>query len=222
MQIVRDFFQNAGVDVSRGRLFDLAFAARHGPQLSRHRLLAIRARVRLVAALFIVPTLVWIGLDVWTLDPAHWLPLAAVRMAAAMAFVGLVLVPRTYDSRIATLALLAALLAIPMVIYGVAVYLFSGQVLHGFALTNARLYAALPLVVVAGISIFPLVAVESLGLAVALAALVAAVQLLAGDSSVAELLSLLWVQMLVMAVYLVASTIQLHYMGALLREASHD
>ncbi len=222
MQLIRDFFQNAGVDVSRGRLFDLVFAARHGPQLSRHRLQAIRARVRLVAALFIVPTLVWIGLDFLTLDAAHWLPLAVVRIAAAMAFVGLVLVPRIYESRIATLALLAALLAIPMVMYGVAVHLFAGQVLHGFALTNARLYAALPLVVVAGISIFPLVAVESLGLALALAAVVAAVQLLGGDSSVAELLSLLWVQMLVMAVYLVACTIQLHYMGALLREASHD
>ena len=33
---------------------------------------------------------------------------------------------------------------------------------------------------------------------------------------------MLWVQMLVMAVYLVACAIQLHYMMALLREASHD
>ena len=222
MHAIRDFFQNSGVDFSSGRLFDLFFTAHHGPQLARHRLQAIHARIRLVAALFVVPTLAWIALDMLTLEVRHGLVLAGVRSAAALVFVGLALVPRTYANRTATLALLVALLAIPMVIYGVAVHLFAGQVLHGFALTNARLYAALPMVVMAGISIFPLVAVESLGIALALAAAVAAVQLLGGDSSVAELLSMLWVQMLVMAVYLVACAIQLHYMMALLREASHD
>ena len=222
MHAIRVFFQSAGVDFSRGRLFDLIFARRHGPQLSRHRLQAIHTRIRVVAALFVVPTLGWIGLDMLTLDAVHWPVLAVVRVAAALAFVGLTLVPPTYASRTATLALLAALVAIPMVIYGIAAHLFAGSVLHGFALTSARLYAALPLVVMAGISIFPLVAVESLGVALALAAAVAAVQLLVGGGSVAELLSMLWVQVLVMAVYLVACAIQLHYMVALLREASHD
>lgn len=222
MQAIYRFLQNAGVDISRGGLFDLICALKHSPQLARHRLYAIHVRIRLVAAIFIVPTLAWVGLDVLTLDATQWQALAVVRIVAAFVFLGLALVPSSHATRAGVLAQLGALLVIPMVIYGVSVHLFTGLALQGFALTNANLYAALPLMVMAGISIFPLVVVESLVLVTALAVVVAAVQLLVGHSSVEELLAMVWVQSLVMVIYLIACAIQLHYMVALLREASHD
>lgn len=214
--------QSALMWLTSGGFFDLLCARKHSPYLAQHRLHAIHTRIRLVAALFIAPTLIWIGFDMLTLEAAQWSVLAVWRIAAALVFLGLVLVPLPEARRTATLVQLGVLLAMPMAIYAASAHLFTGMALQGFAVTNANLYAALPLVVMAGISIFPLVMVESVALALLIAAAVAVVQLQVGSMGQKELLSMLWVQMLVMAVYLIACAIQLHYMAALLREASHD
>lgn len=110
----------------------------------------------------------------------------------------------------------------PLILYGVSQYLLAGTPLQGLAAINANLYRALPLIVIAGLSVFPLVASEGLFFAVAIAFVVAVIQRVLVGVNAIELFSTLWVFMLVMGVYLIGCAIQLNYMITLARRASHD
>lgn len=204
-----------------GRIGDLASSRRHTPYLERHRLAAIVARIRLAAAAFAVLTLLWIPLDAASLPRSQWSVLAAFRVAAVLLFVLLAFASDREQHRGAAMAMLGALLAAPMTIYCVASLLVDGGA-TGLGAINARLYAALPFIVLAGLSLFPLVALEGLAFAVPIGALVAATQFARSGANVVDLLSSLWVLALALGVYLLACAIQLHYMMALLRRASHD
>jgi len=120
------------------------------------------------------------------------------------------------------LTMLGMMLAMPLLIYGVAQFLLADVSLQGFAAINGNLYRELPLVVLAGLCIFPLVAVEGLSFALVIVSVVAGIQVFVVGVNSNELISNLWVLMLALGVYLLACAIQLHYMMALLRRASHD
>ncbi|MDP1609663.1 MAG: GGDEF domain-containing protein [Sulfuritalea sp.] len=205
-----------------GRLADLLSARRHIPYLTRHRLAAFVIRIRLVAAAFSVLTLVWIPFDVLALSADHWPLLVACRIVAAFVFILLAIAPVKMESRTHALAMLALILAIPLSLYAVAQLLLADIPLHGLAAINRNLYQALPLVVLAGLSIFPLVTSEGLLFAAVIVAVVAGIQLGLTSITVIELFSTLWVLMLALGVYLLSCAIQLHYMMALLNRASHD
>lgn len=204
-----------------GRIGDLLSSRHHTPYLARHRLAAVVTRIRLAAAAFSVLTLLWIPLDAMTLPRAQWSVLAAVRVVAVVLFALLALLPEREMRRPGVLALLGAMLAAPMAIYAIAGFLVDAATLTGLAVVNARLYQALPFIVLAGLSLFPLVATEGLMFALPIAAIAAAVQF-AHSGSGADVLSTLWVLALTLGVYLLACAIQLHYMMALLRRASLD
>jgi len=201
---------------------NLLSARHHSAYLTRHRLAAIVTRTRLVALAFAVFTLLWIGVDATTLPPDVWPILAGCRLGAVLIFILLALAPEQAPSRARTLLVLATLLAMPLAIYGLSQFLLSGMPVQGLAAVNSSLYGALPLIVLAGLSIFPLVAVEGVLLALLVFGAVAAVQLLVVGAGVVGLLSILWVLMLVQGVYLLACAIQLHFMLTLLRRASLD
>jgi diguanylate cyclase (GGDEF)-like protein len=205
-----------------GEFLDLLSARQHSPYLARHRLTAIATRVRLVAISFSVLTLLWIGLDILTLPGDHWAVLAACRLAAAAIFFVLALMPEKEQSRGRSLAMLATLLAVPLVIYAVSQHLLLGHDLQGLAAINGSIYQALPLVVLAGLCIFPLVVYESLVFAAAITAAVAGVQTLLIGVNVIDLIAMLWGLLLALGVYLLACAIQLHYMMALLHRSNHD
>lgn len=120
------------------------------------------------------------------------------------------------------LGMLAVLLAMPMLLFGAAELLLKDVHLTGLAAVNGHLYGALPFVVLAGLSIFPLVVIEGLLFAVPILLTVATVQIAAAGFESVRLFSTLWVLGLVLGVYLLTCAIQLHYMMALLRRASHD
>lgn len=205
-----------------GRLFDLLSQRDHPPYLTRHRLESIVTRIRLVALGFSGLTLVWIGFDAVTLDPAQWQVLAVLRILAVMAFFGLAIVPEKERSRGAVLGMLAAMLAMPMLISAVAQFLLKDTPLAGLAAINGRLYEALPFIVLAGLSIFPLVLIEGMLFAVPMLLIAAAVQVAVAGFDSVRLFSTLWILGLVLGVYLLTCAIQLHYMMGLLRRASHD
>lgn len=205
-----------------GRLFDLISTRHHSPYLTRHRLATLVTRVRLVAVAFSALTLAWIPFDVATLSPDIWRPIVACRVLAAVIFLLLAILPNGEQSRTRALMMLGIILALPLTIYGVSEFLLAGQNAEGLAAINGNLYRALPLVVLAGLSIFPLVASEGLLIAIVIAAVVTGVQVELAGIKGTELLTNLWVLMLALGVYLLACAIQLHYMMALLRQASHD
>jgi diguanylate cyclase (GGDEF)-like protein len=208
--------------LASGRFADLVSTRHHAPYLTRHRLTAIVTRVRLVAAAFSVLTLIWIALDAATLSADHWPLLATCRALAAVVFIRLAIAPDREQSRARALTMLGIALAMPLMIYGVSQFLLAGIPLQGLAAINSNLYRALPLIVFAGLSIFPLVASEGIFFAVVIASAVAVIQLVLVGVNAIELFSTLWVFMLAMGIYLLACAIQLNYMMALLRRASHD
>lgn len=208
--------------LASGRLIDLIFARHHAPYLTRHRLGVIETRVRFIAAAFSVLTLVWIGLDVVTLSPNHWPILATCRVLAALVCIRLIIAPGGERSRARALTMLGIVLATPLAIYGVSQLLLTGYPLSGLAAVNGNLHRALPWIVVAGVSVFPLVASEGLFFAALIAAALAGIHLLVIGVNAVEGFSILWIFMLATGVYLFACTIQLHYMMALLHRANHD
>jgi len=222
MPTVTNVFRVLSAWLASGRFADLISARHHTPYLTRHRLAALVTRIRLVAVAFSVLTLIWIPFDVATLSGGQWRLMAACRVLAAFGFILLAVVPAQEQSRLRALVMLGIMLAMPLAIYGLSQYVFAGQPAQGAAAVNGNLYGALPLIVLAGLSIFPLVAGEGLLFAMAIAAVVAGIQLALTDTSAVDLFSLLWVLMLGLGVYLLACAIQLHYMMALLRQASHD
>lgn len=205
-----------------GRLSDLLSQREHPPYLTRHRLDSIVTRIRLVAIGFSGLTLVWIGFDAATLQPGQWRILAALRILAVAVFIGLAVVPEKERSRGAVLAMLAVTLSMPMLLFGTAQFLLRDTALAGLAAVNGHLYGALPFIVLAGLSIFPLVVLEGVLFAVPILMMVAVVQVAARGFDPVHLFSTLWVLGLVLGVYLLTCAIQLHYMMALLRRASHD
>lgn len=208
--------------LASGHFVDLLSTRHHTPYLTRHRLTAIVTRIRLAAVAFSVFTLLWIALDAATLSSDQWRLLAACRVLAAVVFILLAVAPERESSRARVLTMLGIILAMPLAIYGVSQFLLAGVPLQGLVAFNSNLYRALPLIVLAGLSIFPLVASEGLFFALVIACAVAAIQLVLVGVNAVELFSTLWVLMLAMGVYLLACAIQLNYMMALLRRASHD
>lgn len=207
---------------SSGRLMDLVSARHHSAYLTRHRLTTIVTRTRLVAVAFSVFTLLWMGVDIATFPPEVWSVLAGCRILVVIAFVLLAVAPERAPSRVRSLTMLAALLAMPLTIYTVSQFLLTGMPLEGLAAVNGQLYKSLPLIVLAGLSIFPLVTGESALFALVVGCAVAAIQVLLVGVGVVDLFANLWVLMLAQGVYMLACAIQLHFMLALLRRASLD
>lgn len=208
--------------LTEGRLSDLVMQRHHAPYLTRHRLESIVTRIRLVAVAFSGLTLLWIGLDAATLDTNQWQIIAVFRIIAVAVFAMLAMAPDRERTRTVVMAMLAVTFCVPMVLFGAAQFVLGGVRLEGLAAINGQLYEALPFIVLAGLSIFPLVATEGLLFALPLLGLVATVQVLSSGLDSIRLVSTLWILGLALGVYLLACAIQLHYMMALLRRASHD
>jgi len=208
--------------LSAGALNDLLVSSTHAPYLTRHRISALIARIRLVALGFSGFTLLWIPLDAMTLPDGQWQALAVARLVSVAIFLALAFATEREHSLRQALAMLAGLLAMPLLLYGMAQWLLGSASVTGLAAINVRLYQALPFIVLAGLCIFPLVLVEGLLFALAVLGTVAFVQVSTQGFNGVELLSTLWVLALALGVYLLACATQLHYMMALLHRASYD
>lgn len=206
----------------RERLMELIHASDHPPYLSRHRADAVVTRVRLVSAAFAAFTLFWIVLDRLTLSWPVWAELAGLRMISVSVFVGLAFYAPAKPTLRQAFSQLALMLANPVMFYIAAQTLFVGLDLSHAAQVNARLYEMLPFVVIAGLSVFPLTVVEGMMFAGPILVLTALGPALAGGFNWVNQLSTFWVLLLILSVYMLAGMIQLHYMMALLRRASHD
>lgn len=205
-----------------GELLDLLSSRTHAPYLTRHRTISMIARTRLVAVAFSGFTLLWIALDAATLPTPQWQMLAMARILSVVIFLSLALGSDKDQSLPQALALLATLLAAPLALYVLASFLFQGATMSGLVAINARLYEALPFIVLAGLCIFPLVMLEGLLFALPVLGVVVAVQISLAGLNLVELFATVWILGLALGVYLLACATQLHYMMALLHRASYD
>jgi diguanylate cyclase (GGDEF)-like protein len=203
-------------------MLDLVFAGRHDAILTRQRLLAMDVRIRLVAAVFGFFNLAWIALDAASMAAPIWQSLALCRVLSTAVLLGVALSPQRDPKRSVVLARLGIALLVPMATYGVALWQMNGLTLDGLAALNATLYRALPMLALAGLSVFPLVAIESGAFALVLGGSALVIQGLLGGADGLALAASGSVMVLMAGVYLLAAAIQLNYMAMVLRQASHD
>lgn len=205
-------------------VFDLFVPNRQSAFVQRRRAILILSRVRIVAVVFAVLTPLWIPVDLYIFDPALGMYLAALRVLASIAFILLCVSYRGADSIGLARWGLVWLLAIPTVFF-----LISHPLLAQFAITDpaqqvvAAGYAFLPFVMVAGLSVFPITALE--GALLALPLLVA--YLLTGFLGYqllpfASHLGAQWLLLLLAVVATLSGMSQLHFMSQLVDQSSHD
>ena len=210
-------------ELPREELAWLLHPGRHMALLATQRARMIVSRVRLVAALFAVLTPLWIVVDVWVYDWPTWGILACGRLAVSIAFALLALrLPDDGTIRRAWLAL-ALLFLIPTLFFVFSYDLVANASQGGLSSAVTMGYTFLPFVLLAGLSVFPLTALESLcfALPILIGELVAAVPLCACvDESI--LFATFWLLSLLAIVATLAGMSQLAFMMALFRQAIRD
>ncbi len=204
-------------------LYCLAHPAKHPPLLVLRRAEMIISRVRLVAALFAVLTPLWIVVDILVFALPLSIMLAGGRIVTSLAF-GALAVAYSNSRRMAdAYRALAFMFAIPTLFFIYSHLLLSHFQNEGAAAVIAAGYAFLPFVMVAGLSVFPLTALEGVLFATPVLlseALVALMQL--NHMNWSTHLGAFWLMLLITATATLAGMSQLAFMVALVNQAAHD
>ncbi len=195
----------------------------HSPLQSRQRARLILTRTRQIAALLAIVTVLWIVVDAAIFPRSIWTGVAIVRLVTSFAFVGLIVAlrhsVRLSDARRA----LAILLLIPTVFYLLAQTLLTLLAHQTTNLAVHTAYELLPLIIVAGLGIFPLTALESLSYATPVLLAQIGVSLLqhefAWDS---DIVGTVWLLLLLALTAMIAGMSQLQFMLALTNQSMHD
>jgi diguanylate cyclase (GGDEF)-like protein len=199
----------------------------HGRSIAvrRHTAAVVQARVQLIAAFFaiMVPLGSLIDLLVFDLATAGWM--IVLRLLSAGLFVGLAW-PRPLsatDPYPQAMIMLLILLMTPSLFH-----LLSADMLNAAAHSEnqkllANLYAYLPTIVLGGLAIFPLSALEIGLLALPVILASAASFLFQGvPFNLAEQGGMLWFMLMLLGVSMFSGMSQCHYITSLVHRASHD
>ena len=193
--------------------------------MRRHAASVIVARVQLISALFALLVPLWAVVDVLVFDgiTATWLVL--LRLASAGVFVALAWPREVSATRPYTQAVVMLLI---MLMVPPLFYLVSLQIIDPVGLTDsqrlvAQLYTFMPTIVLGGLAIFPLTALEILlfslpVLGIALTGMTSGGAELALDQHGAAL----WFMLMMMGVAMFSGMSQSHYMESLVYKAMTD
>lgn len=201
----------------------LLFPGKHMPLLSTRRAAMIISRVHLVALLFSVLTLLFIIPDFFLLPTPAAVYLAFGRIASSMAFVGLIFsFGKSHRMRDAYISL-AVMFAIPTLFYIFSYNTLAQYQLNGIASTITAVYAFLPLIMVAGLSMFPLTALEGAIFAspVLFAEIVSSLMRV-DHLNLSPVISTSWLVVVIAMVATLSGMSQLGFMIALVRTALRD
>jgi len=224
-KIARSFAAHlfAPIKITWQQFFDLLVPFRHSTHIRRHAASVTISRVQLVAALFAVLVPLCAVLDWFVFPFPEWAQMTGMRFASALVFVLLAWPWESSKSRLQADAILMALLLVPPVFYLMSINIIADLQLTESGKLTAKLYALMPNIVLAGLAIFPLTALEVL-----LFSLPAFAFAIIGYAMNGEPLSLahhgpeLWLMVLVMGVAMFSGMSQLHYMAALVNRAMVD
>jgi diguanylate cyclase (GGDEF)-like protein len=199
--------------------------AGRSPELRRHAASVIMARVQLIAGIFAILVPLCSIIDFWVFELQTAVNLMGMRFASAAIFVALawpreLSVTRGYGQALA--ALLILLIVPPLF------HLLSAEMLSNAATTHsqrlvAQLYAYLPTIVLGGLAIFPLTALEGLLLALPVIGIGLGSSLLTGEAlSLTQYGGALWFMSMMLGVAMFSGMSQCHYMATLVFKAMHD
>ena len=195
----------------------------HVHMLSTRRAALILSRTRLIAGLFALLTSLWIAVDAAFLPFETAVQLAYGRTVASLIFIGLAFAFRGSNKLWHAYLALITLFAVPTAFYVYSYLILMGLEGNTFAAAMLGIYSVLPVVVLAGISIFPLTALEAFIFALPVLVLVPLasfynVQLVGIDTY----LSTFWLLGMVAIVAGMAGLSQLGFMVSLMGQAMRD
>ncbi|HEY8099087.1 MAG TPA: GGDEF domain-containing protein [Methylophilaceae bacterium] len=201
----------------------LVFPHAHSPILATRRASLILSRVRIISALFAILTFCWIPVDFLTLPQGTAIELAYGRMAVTLAFVLTAFSSR--DSNIMGRAYsgMVLMFGVPTAFYVFSLFELVNISSNGFARSMIDIYAYLPAILIAGISIFPLTILEALLFSTPVfigygLGYLPNLTFMGISSQIAEI----WLLCMMTVVVTVASLSQLGFMFSLMRQSMHD
>lgn len=210
-------------ELPREEMLWLLFPDKHMSLLSTRRASMIISRVRLIAALFAALTVLFIIPDMLVLPWPVSGELAIGRVVASIAFIALAFSfngsTRMWDAYLS----LGIMFAIPTAFFIVSYTLLAQEHLNSMSATIQATYAFLPLVMVAGLSMFPLTALEgAIFASPVLAAEILAAMMNVNALNLTPLISTAWLVILIAIVATLSGMSQLGFMIALVRTAIRD
>jgi diguanylate cyclase (GGDEF)-like protein len=204
-------------------LHGLLLSSRHSPEASRERFCHVVSRAQQIARLFTSLTVAWIVVDVFTLNWPLWGALAIERLAAAAGF--LMLARHRFAPGTAGPAYraLATLIGIPVGFFLLANLMFWCLQSHDRTIADTTAYFYSPFIIAAGLSIFPLTAIESALFATpVLAAMALSIFAWPEFLGSASPLATLWRLILVAAIGGLAGMSQLRFLISLTEQSMRD
>lgn len=207
------------------QILDMLTPAGRSSELRRHAASVIMARVQLIAGLFAVLVPLGAIVDLLVFDLHTAANLVGLRILSALVF-GALAWPREVSLTrpyVQALAALLVLLLVPSLFH-----LFSADMLAAASQTKtqqlvAQLYAYLPTIVLGGLAIFPLTAIEAALLALPVITLSLYGVILSGQmTELAQYGGMLWFMLMMLGVAMFSGMSQCHYMATLVVKAMHD
>jgi diguanylate cyclase (GGDEF)-like protein len=204
------------------QLYELFTDRHHSIPISRHRAAIMQSRVYFFCVIFAILVPTWSVIDLLFLPSGLWDELLAIRALSAAAFVTLAWQARKVPELRRARLLLAGMLAVTPLFYIVSDHWINAYELSGAELVVAELYALLPFVMVAGLTLFPLTLVEFLAYATPMLLVVVYASYPQGSAEIPQAISTIWLFLLILGVALFASLNQLRYMLSQVSRASYD
>lgn len=191
----------------------------------RHAASVIVARVQLIAALFAVLVPFWSIVDFWAFDTSTARALVVLRFASAAVFAVLAWPREVSASHPYTQAIgmLIALLMVPPLFYLGSLQIIDFSSLHGTQKLLADLYTYMPTVVLGGLAVFPLTALEILLFALpVIGAGILGMSMTGAEFSLQSHGAELWFMAMMIGVSMFSGMSQAHYMATLVQKVSTD
>jgi len=212
----------APLQVSWSQSADLLVPWRHDRFVNRQRAALTISRVQIISVIFAVLVPLWIPIDAAVFEPDVWMKIVPIRIGAALVFVALAWPRQIRTPAYWAPVMLAVMLLVPPLFHLAAQPILAAVPATGIAAIVKEVYGYLPFAVVAGLSIFPLTALEVGG-----CTLVVLGMMLGGAASQAgfhwqTLAGPVWLLLLMSGAALISGMSQLQYMMALVRRVSFD
>ncbi|MCU7795656.1 MAG: GGDEF domain-containing protein [Candidatus Thiodiazotropha sp. (ex Myrtea spinifera)] len=204
------------------QLYELLTNRHHSMPITRHRSAIMQSRVFFFCAVFAVIVPTWSVIDLLFLPNGLWGELLFIRLLSAAAFVLIAWQARMEPNLKRARLLLAGMLAVTPLFYLVSDHWIHAYELNGTELVVAELYALLPFVMVAGLTLFPLTLVEFLVYAIPMLLVAVFTAYPESNSEIPQAVSTIWLFVLILGVALFASLSQLRYMLSQASHASYD
>lgn len=201
----------------------LVTSVQHSEQVKRQRTTLIASRVRIVSVIFAMVTPLWILVDWFAFPLPIWAWLALLRFVSTLIFLFLIYSSKKCITETHSLLILLIMLSVPPGFYLASIPIIEYYTpLDQIGRIYYSLFSLLPLVVVAGLSVFPLTVFETLFLATPIFLTTLFGTFWNREFDIQLFINKGWIIFLLTGVSMVSGMNQLFYMIELIRQASHD